>query len=327
MNAALQCLIRVFPLVDYCCSQEWKSARNATNALGSGGAVLDSFCGFVSSMRRGSGGAVSAQSLHVAIGRHNRTFADRKQHDSYEFLVVLLDVLSEDLNQSPRARGERRPPGLAGLELHEFCQRSIISDLFHGFTRTEITYDCGHREILFEPLVGWPLPFPSDGQKTSLEECIEQWRNPELLSEDNWLFCEHCDKQESATRQTSVMRFAPILVIQLRRFKVGHRGKIRKNSAPVRYPMTIKAQGYETDAAANHADYALFGVVVHCGTESGGHYTALVRDIEEGSPWFDISDSSVRPIAEDRVVRPDAYLLFYARKDIREYWTRLRPMT
>jgi ubiquitin C-terminal hydrolase len=291
-----------------------------------GGAVLDSFCGLVSSMLRGAEAAVPQQALHVAIGRHNRTFADRQPHDSYEFLVVLLDVLSEDLNQSPMARGQRCPPGLAGLELHEFCQRSIICDLFHCFTRTEITYDCGHRNCFFEPLVGWPLPVPSDGRRTSLEECIEQWRKQEMLSEDDSLFCERCDMQEPATRQTSVWRFAPILVIQLKRFQAGRNGAVKKNSAPVRYPMTIKAEEYEMDPQATHADYALFGIVVHCGTESGGHYTALVRDIEDGSPWFEIFDDSVRLIAEERVVRPDAYLLFYARRDIREYCARLRPV-
>jgi hypothetical protein len=150
------------------------------NPLGLGGAVLDSFCGLIASMRRGSGAVVSAQSLHVAIGRHNRTFADRQQHDSYEFLVALLDVLSEDLNQSPMARRERHLLGIAGFELH-------------GFTRMEITYESGDHEYPFEMLVGWPLPVQTDGRG------IGQWKQTEVFPEDNWIFCERCDKLEPTT--------------------------------------------------------------------------------------------------------------------------------
>ncbi|KAJ9599462.1 hypothetical protein L9F63_010077 [Diploptera punctata] len=101
----------------------------------------------------------------------------------------------------------------------------------------------------------------------------------------------------------------------------------------------------------NKVLYALYGVVEHSGTLHGGHYVAYVkvraplrkddprwaflpRDLkgskeglekEEGSnavggtaeappgKWYFVSDSCVKEVREDRVLRSQAYLLFYER--------------
>uniref|UniRef100_A0A3B3Z6Z8 ubiquitinyl hydrolase 1 n=1 Tax=Periophthalmus magnuspinnatus TaxID=409849 RepID=A0A3B3Z6Z8_9GOBI len=87
--------------------------------------------------------------------------------------------------------------------------------------------------------------------------------------------------------------------------------------------------------------YSLYGIVEHSGTMRSGHYTAYVKvrpkcalwnfscrgnkiitvvpssktcytESAKGS-WFHISDTSVQPVCEGKVLSCQAYLLFYER--------------
>jgi len=59
--------------------------------------------------------------------------------------------------------------------------------------------------------------------------------------------------------------------------------------------------------------YDLFAVSDHSGSLSGGHYTAICRNPIDNK-WYDFNDSYVSSSSEERVVSPEAYLLFYRQK-------------
>jgi ubiquitin C-terminal hydrolase len=48
---------------------------------------------------------------------------------------------------------------------------------------------------------------------------------------------------------------------------------------------------------------------------NGGHYIAYVKN-ESNNNWYQYDDSSVKDIPESRVRNPNAYILFYQRKDL-----------
>ena len=59
--------------------------------------------------------------------------------------------------------------------------------------------------------------------------------------------------------------------------------------------------------------YKLFGVSEHTGTTANsGHYTATVRNSEDGN-WYRYNDSHVGTTSGDAAVTGGAYLLFYER--------------
>ena len=58
--------------------------------------------------------------------------------------------------------------------------------------------------------------------------------------------------------------------------------------------------------------YDLYGVVSHEGPPDDGHYVASVLC---GHQWWRFDDSNVTVVAEGMVVTPDAYLLFYLRRN------------
>lgn len=290
MNAAVQCLSRVGQLTRYLLSGNLP--RNRRNPLGSGCAVLDAYCELLGQMASGRG-SVSPDRLKRAMGSHNSLFAGHGQHDSTEFCTSLLDAIHEDLNQSLTAQGHNGDlERFSGMELHRMCNQSKVVELFHGETCTEYRYSCGYRELISEPLVFWALSLPPGGSSLTLDDCIRFWQKEQRLTGDNAMWCDRCQCEESVTRKAQVARFAPVLVIQLKRFSQGY-GGLTKNETRLSYPLRFEASRYSQRSSGT---YELTGVICHAGTLSGGHYTALVRD---GSQWYDISDSSVTRVAGD----------------------------
>ena len=61
--------------------------------------------------------------------------------------------------------------------------------------------------------------------------------------------------------------------------------------------------------------YDLYAVCNHHGTLMQGHYTAFCRNPADGH-WYVFDDSQVQPLAEEQLVTPGAYLLFYVRQSL-----------
>jgi len=122
--------------------------------------------------------------------------------------------------------------------------------------------------------------------------------------------CENCKKRQKCTKQFSIERFPPILVLHLIRFsEVRYRTKL---STKVDFPvdnldLSDFASGTELDAPR----YDLVGVSNHSGNTFSGHYIAYCRTTGR---WHRFSDSSVSSLSRSDIVSPEAYVLFYERK-------------
>jgi ubiquitin C-terminal hydrolase len=300
--------MRVPALARHFAGDDWRRCLNCKNALGSAGRVARAFADVACAFASGTAPPVAA--LHGALGRHNATFADYEQHDSHELLVVLLDALDEDLNAAPRARGAPRPPGLSGVALQEFCHDSIVSQTFHGFTRSTIQFDCGHVEAVDDPWASWTLPLPHR-RSVTLAECAELWETPERLAGENEPHCDACARDVPASLTKCIWRFPPVLIVQLSRFEVGRNGSVRKDGVPVEYPLEFSAPDYEREPGREAAVYRLLAVIVHAGNTNGGHYTCVVKSNHR---WFSISDAYVTEVCEQDAFCPGAYILFYERR-------------
>jgi ubiquitin C-terminal hydrolase len=310
MNAAVQALFRVTPLTEYVLSPQFERDINPANPLGSGSVVARAYRALIAQLSV-SADALSARALKDVVGAHNELFADFGQHDAHEFFVVLLDFLHEDLNRSPRAMGDDRDlSAMSGMILHRFCNQSKISDLFHGETRTTLVFHCGNQEVIDEPLVSWGIPLPHGQGVVSLHECISQWELSEHLCNDNSLWCSRCNGVEGVYRQAAVWRFAPILVIHLRRFKESG-GQVVKNEAIVRYPVAFNAHDYAKAPGFAHGVYDLIAVVCHTGTLSGGHYWCILRDRMAMDVWYSVSDAIVHRVDASAAQQDTAFVIVY----------------
>jgi len=86
-----------------------------------------------------------------------------------------------------------------------------------------------------------------------------------------------------------------------------------------------------TSSSSSKLKYQLVAVIVHHGTHTGGHYTVYKRSLEEPSledrlqkeqlsglgllvddaSWWHISDSTVKKVHVDQVLKAQAYMLYY----------------
>lgn len=152
----------------------------------------------------------------------------------------------------------------------------------------------------------------------------------------------------TATKQILIDEVPTVLTLHLKRFwqtlsgsqKLDHKVEFPTilNLAPYLSRSANKRYSKGEDAAESmetngrmkrpmdleNVRYQLYGIVVHSGSMSGGHYVAYTRrrenpisdtaslaDIQNG--WHYISDSSVCNSSLDDVLRQQAYILFYER--------------
>ena len=130
---------------------------------------------------------------------------------------------------------------------------------FAGTLRSDVACGaCGHVSTKSDPTVGLSLDVPPDGpgpggfgrnQKTrvTLEECLRRFVRPERLCEDSSIgfACARCgDRAAAKTKQMSLSRAPPTLVMHLKRFRRG--AKIDRHVA---FPFSLDVSPYAASAA------------------------------------------------------------------------------
>ena len=138
----------------------------------------------------------------------------------------------------------------------------------------------------------------------------------------------------------SLYRAPKVLILHFKRFK--QKGIIRKekNETRINFPLVLdlKEHAVNPEPISDYAkdpkikelivppkyygDYKitnssepifdLYAVINHEGGLGGGHYTAYAKN---NGKWYDYNDSSVKGLAENKVVGSGAYILFYRRRD------------
>lgn len=118
----------------------------------------------------------------------------------------------------------------------------------------------------------------------------------------------------TATKQLMLHKLPRILNLHLKRFAHTLTG-LRKISLYVKFPALLDLQGFcdrlpnGTVASGQSTLYRLVGTVQHMGSMGGGHYVAYAETRTD--QWAYFSDSAVRPVSIDEVLKSEAYILFY----------------
>ncbi|CAK7328449.1 unnamed protein product [Dovyalis caffra] len=143
------------------------------------------------------------------------------------------------------------------------------------------------------------------------------------VNEDEDKTLKKLNVKRDATKRVLIDKAPPILTIHLKRFSQDARGRLSKLNGHVNFRDVLDLRPFMDP---RHVDtesyvYRLLGVVEHLGTMRGGHYIAYVRGDERskgkahkehgGSVWYYTSDTHVREVSLEEVLRCDAYLLFY----------------
>ncbi|KAJ5742414.1 uncharacterized protein N7511_011433 [Penicillium nucicola] len=176
-NSALQCLRAVEELTYYYLSGAYKGELNLGNPLGYKGAIAKGWATLLDQLYNSEGERfANPKRFRHTIGRFYEPFAGWEQQDSQEFVMFILDALSEDTNRIAKKPYTEIPDSTDEMvhnrkALEEFALRSwdiyksrndsIITDLFAGMYKSSVCCpDCQKTSIIFDPFSTLTLPIP-----------------------------------------------------------------------------------------------------------------------------------------------------------------------
>ena len=199
---------------------------------------------------------------------------------------------------------------------------SRITKLFSGFYHsTTKCPNCSHVSSKFDYFLHMPLELVPKAQM-SIYDCAELFCKENILDADNKYGCEGCNTKVQAIKQMKVWSNPVILVIQIKRFGIFRNNK---DNRFVNFPVTdFDISSMISEENKDHSKcykYDLYAVVNHSGSLNYGHYYSYCKD-EDTNRWSKFNDDDVTPMPEvahserNAVVTPNAYLLFYIRKDM-----------
>jgi len=148
-----------------------------------------------------------------------------------------------------------------------------------------------------------------------LDNCIDIFTTEEQLGANDAWYCRTCKDHFQAFKKFDLYSVPPLLIIHLKRFS--NEGLWRsKIDTLVKFPIT----GLDLTSRVRKNElsiplvYDLYAISNHSGSLAGGHYTAMC--LHRDGNWYDYNDTVVHPITEDELTKPEAYVLFYRRRDV-----------
>lgn len=311
MNSIVQCLNNTKLFVKYFLDDTYSNDINPNSA--SDGEVAEEVGAVVRALWSGQYRSIAMWDLKNAVGRYHRPFCGYDQHDSHEFLLKLMDWLSDDLN---KVTGKRLPmkeqnhenvPEYVAADkvMEELRQRdqSILSAVFHGLHRSTIECGtCGHVSLTFEPFSVLSLSFPNN-RKCSLRDLLHHYYKETNLE----YTCSKCNKKRNCVRKADIWKLPPVLILHLNRFE--HDVLMKKKQNFVDFPMESLDLTKYTCFNNRYTKFDLYAVCNHYGTMDGGHYTAFCRSPINNKTWYKFDDHEVYEHCS--VKTSAAYLLFY----------------
>ncbi|KAK3893812.1 hypothetical protein Pcinc_002393 [Petrolisthes cinctipes] len=310
MNSVIQCLSNTTPLACYFMQGTYSNDINPTSKFR--GDVAEEVGAVIRALRCGQYRSIAMWDLKNVVGRNHKPFQGYDQHDSHEFLLKLLDWLSEDLNQihgkhppMKEQNHEKLPDYVAAdkvLEELNMRDYSIMSSLFQGLNRSKIQCGtCSHVSLTFEPFSVVSLSFPGSN-KCTLRELLNHYYKDANIEYK----CCKCKTMRNSIRKLDVWKLPPLLILHLNRFE--HDVLMKKKQNYVDFPLDNLDLSKHVCYSNRYTKFDLYAVSNHYGTMDGGHYTAFCKS-PDNKVWYKFDDHEV--YEHSAVKSHAAYLLFY----------------
>jgi ubiquitin carboxyl-terminal hydrolase 12/46 len=274
-------------------------------------------------------GTLAPRKFFNKLRRDNEIFGKYVQQDAQEFMIYLLNRLSELLNELvPKKQSKRARQSSHGSDSSTASSKpepTWVEDVFEGKLTTETRcLFCESVKKTDEPFLNLSVEV---GQNASLTSCLKSFSAAEHMKGDSKYFCEACTSYQEAELRMRIKQLPKVLVVQLKRFKYIERlNALKKLSYRVAYPIELRLFNTTDDAVDGDRLYDLVAVVVHVGSRmNSGHYISIVKSANH---WLVYDDDTVEVVPESFLERlfgmtetqqanskqhsETAYILFYA---------------
>ena len=142
----------------------------------------------------------------------------------------------------------------------------------------------------------------------TLDDCFLYYQKMDLMTGDNAMFCNPCQRTENCVYQSYITNPPEILIIIL------NRGQGIQFKVKCEFVEFINIQQYVRYSNNTPYNYKLIGVVTHMGgNDSSGHFVAFCRSPIDDK-WYNYNDDlcfSVNNLKNDVIDYAMPYILFY----------------
>ena len=172
LNSTIQCLSNTKLLTKYFLNNDFSKEINIINIFGSKGKIAEAYYEIINKMWNGNNQVINPFDFRLAFAKKNEAFYNNEQQDSQEFLLTLLNNLSEDLNRVTNKKYMEMTEQKIGEKDEEASRRywnysksrenSIIVDLFQGqFKSTIKCMTCQNISTTYDVYLNLQLPVPT----------------------------------------------------------------------------------------------------------------------------------------------------------------------
>ncbi|XP_062584472.1 uncharacterized protein LOC134246166 isoform X3 [Saccostrea cucullata] len=229
--------------------------------------------------------------FHHLFNITNSGYREYQQEDTLSFLTTVLNGINDEYEKEGKGYQQMKNPLniFKGRLLDKFCCK-----------------DCKQEESFSESdFLSVPLP---------KEANIEQSLLGFLEEEEMDIFpCSSCGSTRVCKR-LEISRYPDVLVLQLNKSAYSTGLRTSKTVFHETLKESLDIDVFKKIKKEDIDSYKLYGVVVHHGSDSSGHYICYVR--RSHTSMFDkCDDSFVSQVRVQDVLQSDAYLLFYEKCD------------
>ena len=346
MNATLQCLMHVSPLIDYFIfvyPKQCQEIKQINKSVETEGKISGAFYGLLKAIsakgiqrkrlniplgsnnylqNKGSFiNAVSPEIFQRTVGAYNPLFRNLEANDSKDLILYLLQIMHQELNYYTLRKPFTGYPNQTDKDntyqtfvaSYDVTNRSIISDLFYGTSENTTHCKTCNRVIYnFQKFEFLSFGMYKYNQKEfNLYNGFEDYSKVDVLQGDNQYYCNNCRKLCDADIRTQIYIPPKNLLINLDFGK----NKIYMPKT-INYDEQIDITRFisNQDEKIIGARYQILGVCSHYGDSgSYGHYIAYCRD-KKNKTWYKFNDSMVSTCTKEEIkYGGNPYLLLYER--------------
>ena len=331
MNASLQCFSNTKKLSEYFLNHFIKEQNKV---------MSNEYYEVLKNLwdRENNNKSYSPTSFKDVLSKENPLFAGIAANDSKDLINFLLERFHQELNTTKNENNNNDPNSninpqdqsdeqlMLKLFLDDMNEKfdSPISNLFYGILETKSQCQ-GCNIIKFNFQVYSFLEFPlqqvnqfffnkgtrplvnPDGKNPDVDiyECFEYYEKVDLMTGDNQMFCNQCNKLCNSFYSTKLYSGPTYLILNL------NRGKGAVYECKVNFPEQLTIFNYLTNKEGI-TTYELYAVICHLGPSSmSGHFVAYCRN-KIDNKWYLYNDALVSLCTKPKQYTDGMpYILFY----------------
>jgi ubiquitin carboxyl-terminal hydrolase 2/21 len=265
---------------------------------------------------------IDITNFKTVFGNKHPNFDGYLQNDSQEFCRVLLEDISNELNEIKNKvpysqltnsdRISKRQRDIQFDKNFKDREKSIITELFYSQVITTFKCQCKAEIYSFQKLLDFPLLLPVNKPKIDIKDLLKIYFKKEIIEFERP--CEKCKKIEKHIKEIKISRPPEILILSLQRSDPITQ---KKNECIVTFPEILDITEFLDHECGHDSEplYSLFAVINHSGSIDFGHYYSYIKFRNKGE-WYLFNDSSVKKFGNTNPNFQQAYALFYIKKYI-----------